>query len=130
MMIVAKSAYTTLLSSVRPNAIQVVKLNKKPMTKREADGIVGYFLLFFLVLAISVFALCLCGNSFQTSFYSALTMFNNMGPCLSPEVGATASYASFNWISKLIMMADMLIGRLEIFPILLLFSPKAWSRKF
>lgn len=130
MMIVAKSAYTTLLSSVRPNAIQVVKLNKKPMTKRETDGIVGYFLLFFLVLAISVFALCLCGNSFQTSFYSALTMFNNMGPCLSPEVGATASYASFNWISKLIMMADMLIGRLEIFPILLLFSPKAWSRKF
>lgn len=130
MIVMLKFARTSLLSAIRPNGVYLVKLNKKPLSKTETDGIVGYFLLFFLVLAVSVIILCLCGNHFEVSFYTTLSMFNNMGPCLAEEVGATASYFGFNWGSKIVMIADMLIGRLEIFPILLLFSPKAWSKKF
>lgn len=57
-------------------------------------------------------------------------MYNNVGPCLSSEVGALSSYNAFGWASKLVMMLDMLIGRLEIFPILLLVTPQAWSKRF
>lgn len=128
--VIGKAAGATLLSAVRPNAVQMVKLNKKPLSKQETDGITGYFLLYVVVLAVSVLILCLLGNGFDVSFYTALSMFNNMGPCLAEEVGATASYAAFNWGSKLVMMFDMLVGRLEIFPVLLLFHPKSWSKRF
>ena len=93
----------------------------------------GYFLLYCLVAGISVLLLCLFGNDMETSFFTMVTMFNNVGPCLSNGIGAlgaTASYATFNWMSKIVMMFDMLIGRLEIFPILLLFAPQSWSRRF
>ena len=130
MMVVVKTAAVNLSESIRPNSVHLVKLNKKALSKRETDGIVGYFLIWILVFAVSVLLLSLLGNTFSVSFYTSLTMFNNMGPNLSVEIGATASYSSFHWSSKLVMMADMLIGRLEIFPILLLFTPKVWSRKF
>ena len=129
-MVVVKTAAVNLSESIRPNSVHLVKLNKKALSKRETDGIVGYFLIWILVFAVSVLLLSLLGNTFSVSFYTSLTMFNNMGPNLSVEIGATASYSSFHWSSKLVMMADMLIGRLEIFPILLLFTPKVWSRKF
>jgi trk system potassium uptake protein TrkH len=100
------------------------------MTDSEKNGITDYCLLFAFVLFGSVILLCLLGNNFSVSFYTALSMFNNMGPCLASEIGATASYASFNWGSKLVMILDMIIGRLEIIPVLMLFSPKAWSKKY
>lgn len=129
-LVLIKMASATLVGAIRPNSVHLVKLNKKPLEKKETDGIVGYFLVWVFAVALSVFILSLIGNTFSVSFYTTLTMFNNMGPNLSPEIGATASYASFNWGSKLVMMADMLIGRLEIFPILLLVTPKVWSKRF
>ena len=128
--VVVKAAYVTMLSSIRPNSVCVVKLNKKPLSKAETDGIVSYFLVYILLIILSVFLLNAFGNSFSSSFYTTLTMFNNVGPNLSADVGATATCAGFDWGSKIVMIADMLIGRLEIFPVLLLFSPKAWSKRF
>lgn len=130
MIVVIKSAGTTLLSAIRPNSIHLVRMNKKPLARQETQSITGYFVLFLLVISLSVFLLCIFGNNFSVSFFTTITMFNNVGPNLSAEIGATASYASFGWASKLVMMADMLIGRLEIFPILLLFAPQTWSKRF
>lgn len=128
--IVVKSAGTSLLTAIRPNSIHLVRLNKKPLSRQETQSITGYFVLFILVIMLSVLLLCIFGNSFSVSFLSTITMFNNVGPSLSAEVGATASYAAFGWASKLVMMADMLIGRLEIFPVLMLFAPQTWSKRF
>lgn len=128
--VVVKSAGTALLTAIRPNSVHLVRLNKKPLEKQETQSINCYFVLFILVIALSVLLLCLFGNNFSVSFFTTITMFNNVGPNLSAEVGATSSYAAFGWASKLVMMADMLIGRLEIFPILLLFAPQTWSKRF
>lgn len=128
--VVVKAAYVTMLSSIRPNSVCVVKLNKKPLSKTETEGIVNYFVVYILLIILSVFLLNAFGNGFDTSFYSTLTMFNNVGPILSSEIGATSTCAGFSAASKVVMIADMLIGRLEIFPVLLLVFPKAWSKRF
>lgn len=125
-----KSAFANLLSTVRPNNVQIIKLGGKPLSRKDVEGINNYFVLFMLVILLSIFLLCLLGHSLELSFYSVLAMFNNVGPCISTELGATSSYATFDWASKLVMIFDMLIGRLEIYPILLLFAPQSWSRRF
>ena len=130
LIVTIKYAFVSLISSIRPNNVYLIKLNGKTLSRQETEGITSYFLLFVLVIVLSVILLCLFGNTFDVSFYSVLAMFNNIGPCLSSGVGATSSYASFNWASKLVMILDMLIGRLEIFPILLLFAPQSWSKRF
>ncbi len=129
-MVAVKTARSSLLSAIRPNSVHLVKLNKKALTKDETQGISGYFILFMLVIAASVLLLNICGYDFSVSFYTTLTTFNNIGPIMEPTIGATASCAAFNWGAKLVMICNMLIGRLEIFPILLLFSPKSWSKRF
>lgn len=128
--VLVKTAGVSLMNVVRPNGVHIVKLDKKVFGRNETESVAGYFLLYCLVAGVSVLLLCLFGNSMETSFFTMVTMFNNVGPCLSPAVGATAAYANFNWMSKLVMMLDMLIGRLEIFPILLLFAPQSWSKRF
>lgn len=128
--VLLKSAGATLLTAIRPNGIHTVKLNKKPFSNQEVQGITGYFLLFCLVVSFSTVLLCILGNDLSVSFYTTMTMIGNDGPNLAAAVGATSSYSSFGWAEKLIMMADMLIGRLEIYPILLLFTPKIWSKHF
>jgi len=128
--VILKSAGVTLLTAIRPNSIHTVKLDKKPFSTPEVQGITGYFLLFCLMISLSSVLLCALGHELSVSFYTTITMIGNDGPNLSAVVGATSSYSSFGWAEKLIMMADMLIGRLEIYPILLLFTPQVWSRHF
>ncbi|MCB6567704.1 TrkH family potassium uptake protein, partial [Desulfovibrio desulfuricans] len=66
---------------------------------------------------------------FETTFTSVLTTMNNVGPGLG-LVGAVENFAKFTGFSKIILCLDMLVGRLEIFPFLMLFSPALWRKKF
>lgn len=66
---------------------------------------------------------------FATTFSAVLTTLNNVGPGIS-LVGPVENFSGFSALSKLIFCADMLVGRLEIFPYLLLFSPELWRRRF
>lgn len=129
-LVIIKSAGVTLINVIRPNTIQSVKLDKKPFSDQELQGITGYFVLLVFVIAISSVLLCCLGRDLSTSFYTTISMLGGNGPNLSSAVGATSSYSSFGWAEKAIMMADMLIGRLEIYPILLLFTPQVWSKHF
>ena len=89
-----------------------------------------------LVLCMGVAALSGCGSredannyNFETSFTAVLTTLNNVGPGLG-LVGPVENFAKFNSFSKLVLCFDMLIGRLEIFPFLMLFTPTLWNKKF
>ena len=66
-------------------------------------------------------------NNFTTNFTAVISCFNNIGPGLG-AVGPAGNYADFGIFSKIILSIDMLLGRLEILPILLMFSPKSWKR--
>jgi len=91
----------------------------------------AYFFVYMLVLIISCvlvsFDSFVRDVSFETCFTGVLTCLSNIGPGLG-EVGPAGSFANFTPFSKIIFTIDMLVGRLELFPLLMLLSPSAWRR--
>jgi trk system potassium uptake protein TrkH len=80
-----------------------------------------------VVFAASVMLLAADGYDFTTNFTAVAATINNIGPGLS-GVGPTCNYGFFSPLSKLVMMFDMLVGRLELFPMLILFMPSTWKK--
>lgn len=128
-LILAKAGYVHLLGVLRPQSVQVVRINQKRFTDEEVNGVIRYFLVYVMIMLIAGILLSFdtTMNGFGEVFSSTLSCLNNDGPFLR---GAFAGYDGFNYFSKSIFMLLMLIGRLEIFPILLLFIPKTWSKRY
>ena len=82
-----------------------------------------------IIFALSVFASSFEDKDLVTNFTAVLTTINNMGPGLA-KVGPTQNFGQFNVFSKLVLMFDMLAGRLELFPLLILFHPAIWKESF
>jgi trk system potassium uptake protein TrkH len=79
------------------------------------------------ILVISVLIVSLDGFSFETNFSAVMATFNNIGPGFD-AVGATCNFSGFSNLSKLVLTADMLAGRLEIYPMLILLSKSTWQK--
>jgi trk system potassium uptake protein TrkH len=86
-----------------------------------------YMSAFFVILAVSSIAVMMGGYNYETAFSAALTCINNVGPGLG-EIGHSGYFGFFDGITKLFLSLLMLTGRLEIFPILILFMPSTWRR--
>ncbi len=87
----------------------------------------AYFCVFFVIMAVSTLLISIEGYDFTTNFTSVLATLNNMGPGLN-AVGPTCNFAFFSDFSKLVFIFDMLAGRLELFPMLLLITPRSWRK--
>ena len=114
---------------IHPKAVNIVKVNGKKMKEETMRGVYVYFIAYILILIVSVLLISINNFDFTTSFTGVLTTLNNVGPGLN-LVGPVENFAKFSDFSKIVFCVDMLIGRLEIFPFLMLFSPSLWSRKF
>ena len=113
---------------LNPQKVLVVRSNEKVVDKKVLDNVNAYFAAYVIIIMISTLILSLDGFSFETTLSAVLATFNNIGPGLA-EVGPTCTYADFSVLSKLTMIMGMLAGRLEIFPVLVLFSRSTWRRK-
>ena len=80
------------------------------------------------IIGLSFLLISVDGFSVTTNISAVLACFNNIGPGLE-AVGPSLSYASYGVFSKIVLILDMLAGRLEIFPILVLFAPATWKRR-
>ena len=87
----------------------------------------AYLAAYVIILFISFLLVSMDHFSITTSLTAVLSCFNNIGPGLE-AVGPTCSFGAFGGLSKLVLIVDMLAGRLEIFPILILFSRSTWGR--
>ena len=87
-----------------------------------------YIVAYFLVYAASLILISLDNFDFTTNFTAVAATFNNIGPGLS-KVGPTCNFGGYSGFSKYVLMFDMLAGRLELFPMLVLFSPKTWMKE-
>ena len=85
----------------------------------------AYLSAYVIILFVSFMLISLDDFSTGTNFSAVLCCFNNIGPGLE-LVGPTCNFSSFSVLSKLVLILDMLLGRLEIFPLLVLFSPQTW----
>lgn len=115
---------------LHPRAMASVKIDKKTVETSVISSVLAYLLVYFSLIVISFLLISINEFDFETSLTSVITCINNVGPGLGAIVGPTGNFSSFSDFSKIILCFDMLLGRLEIFPILLLFSPRMYKRRF
>ena len=126
--IMIKSYMAELKRLVVPSRVVTVRLEKKPVEIEKMRGIHVFFATYMAITAICILILSLNGMDMITNITASVACISNVGPGLS-GVGPTCSYFLFSPLSKITLIAEMLLGRLEIFPLLLLFSPSIWKRK-
>lgn len=120
--ILMKSGFKGIRTTALPNRVLSIKMNGKPVETEIVHQIRSYFLLYTLIFIFSLALICLLpngNNSFIDLTISVASCFNDIGPGV---------FGDLHWLSKIILAFDMLAGRLELFPILLLFYTKAWKK--
>ena len=125
--IVAKVVYRSIHQLAHPHEVACIKFEGKIVDRETRSFVCTYMTTFFVILFISTFALMFQGHDFETSFSAILSCFSNVGPALG-LVGHSGNYNIFNDGTKLFMSLIMLVGRLEIFPMLILFMPSTWEK--
>ncbi len=123
-----KNAYREIKRLLHPRSVSVVRFNGKKVNDEVVQGTNAYIFLYVVIMAVSVLLISFDNFDFESNFTGVLATFNNIGPGLG-EVGPTGNFSQYSWFSKCVFILDMLLGRLEIFPILIFFSPKPKSRK-
>lgn len=127
-LLMIKCAGRALRRFTNPRTVKTVKLDGKGIEESDLTVVFVFFVLFLFLLAAASLVVSLDGVSLPTAFTSALACLSNVGPGLD-LVGPAGNYASLSSLSKLVLTASMLIGRLEIFPILILLRPDSWNGK-
>ncbi len=122
-----KQMICDLKQSLRPHAVMNVRLNGKTVDKKIMKSVSSYLNIYVITLVVSVFLISLDNFDPTTSFTSVIACLNNIGPGLE-AVGPVGNFAEFSVLSKLVLIFDMLAGRLELLPILLLFNPNTWRK--
>ena len=126
-LLLLRSSTRSLLRLSHPRAIKVVKLDGKAVSEETLRSVFSFFTCYFLLLGLGTIVVSLDGHSLTTSFTATLGCLSNVGPGLD-TVGPLASFSPLSEFNKVFLSLFMLIGRLEIFPILLLFHPSTWRR--
>ncbi len=121
-----KTLIKELNSYIHPKSVKKIKIDGKPVEHEIVRSINVYFITFMIIFTLSVFAISFEGKDLVTNFTAVAATINNIGPGLE-LVGPTQNFSIFTPFSKFILMFDMLAGRLELFPLLILFHPAAWK---
>lgn len=126
--ILAKALTGEMRRMLRPRTVRVVCMDGKQLDDHVIRGVFAYMTAFIAVCLLSILCISIENYDMETTVTSVLTCIGNVGPGLS-IVGPMGNFSHFSLLSKLVLTADMLIGRLEIFPLILLFSPTTWKSR-
>ncbi len=126
LMILFKTIFKELTSYTHPKSIVKIKMDDKPIEHEVVRSSNVYFITYMIIFVVSVFCLTFENKDLVTIFTAVAATFNNIGPGLE-MAGPTANFGHFSDFSKLVMIFDMLAGRLELFPLLMLFHPELWK---
>lgn len=129
LVILFKTMRKELNSYIHPKSVQKIKVDGKPLDHEVVRSVNVYLITYFLIFSISVLCVSFDDYDLTTNFTAVAATFNNIGPGLE-LVGPASNFGFFSPSSKYILMFDMLAGRLELFPMLLLFHPEAWKDMF
>ncbi len=127
LLLLAKSLGRNMRRLLYPQRVLIVRSNGRRVPEQVLDNTSAYLAAYEMILVVSFLAVSLDGFSVTTNLTAVVACFNNIGPGLE-MVGPYGSYAGYSLLSKLILCVDMLAGRLEIFPILILFPPSTWRK--
>ena len=127
-LLVFKGLRRSVRQIVHPGKVEVVRVNGRAIEEKVLENTNAYLAAYALIIAASFLLISVDGFSVTTNLTAVLACFNNIGPGLE-TVGPTCNFSGFSVFSKLVLIMDMLAGRLEIFPILILFSRTTWGKR-
>lgn len=122
-----KSARRSIYKIMHPNSVRIIHVDGERIDDETVSAVGAYMLAYFIITAAAILLISLDGMNFETNFTAVAACLNNIGPGLG-GVGPVENYSAFSWFSKLVLTLSMLIGRLEIYPILLLFTTSVWRK--
>jgi trk system potassium uptake protein TrkH len=126
--IIFKSITREIRRLLHPRTVAVIKLEGKPVDNNVIHGTSVYLTAYMAVFLISLLIISLEGFDMVTTSTSVITCLNNIGPGFG-LIGPRGNFADFSQLSKLVLSANMLMGRLEIFPIIMIFNPSLWRKR-
>ncbi len=126
-MLLLKYGIAELKKAIHPDAVIPVRFNGQSVSQEVITKILGFFLLFIVLFVISTILMTFMGLDFMTSIGAVAASLGNIGPGLG-DVGPTDNYAAFPVAGKILLCMLMLIGRLEVFTVLVVFHPSFWKR--
>ena len=128
LIIMVKEIGKELLVLVHPEAVKHIRLENKSLEHSVVRSVNCYLIMYVVIFMVSVFLIACADNfDFTTNFSAVAATFNNIGPGLA-AVGPTCNFSAYSDFSKIILTFDMLAGRLEILPMMLLFLPRTWRK--
>ena len=121
-----KTIFREIQSYIHPKSVKVIKTEGKPVDSETCRSVSIYFITFMMIFTASLLLISIEGKDIVTNFTAVAATINNIGPGLS-AVGPTQNFGSYSDFSKYVLMFDMLAGRLELFPLIILFTPSIWK---
>ena len=119
---------------ISPRKVETIRLDGKPLDNKVVDSTITFFVLYFVVLIVCTLLISIYNPAMTSEDAGPLTMItaslsciSNVGPGLG-AVGPAGSFTNFSWFSKLVLSFEMIAGRLELYPLLILFSRHTWRR--
>lgn len=127
LLILFKNLRRNIHKFLHPSEVNKVGYNGRVIDEQIIKNVNNYLTVYVMIIILSVLIISLDGFDFETNFSAVMATFNNIGPGFR-AVGPTQSFAAYSYLSKIVMIFDMLAGRLEVMPILVLFSRSTWKR--
>lgn len=127
LLLLIKGVRRNISQTLHPQKVQVVRVNDRVMDEKILANTNSYFAAYMLIIVVSYLLVSLDGQSLETDLSAVISCINNIGPGFD-AVGPTVNYAFYSPLAKIVLILDMLLGRLEIFPILVLLSRHTWKR--
>lgn len=125
--VICKTAFSNVRRQLFPRSVAPLKHEGKLLDDDIKNGITGYMFTYVVIAAVSVLLISLDNISFTESFTAMVACLNNVGPGLG-KIGAVGNFGELSVLTKMVLIFDMLAGRLELFPILAIFYPATWKK--
>ncbi|WP_370573788.1 TrkH family potassium uptake protein [Methanomethylovorans sp.] len=126
-LLLLKYARWELFKSIHPKAVKPIKFNRKTVSENVIQETVSFVVIYFLVFMTSTFIISLMGIDILTSITASITTLGNIGPGFN-LIGPMASFNAMPALAKVVLIANMWIGRLEVFTVVVLFTPEFWKK--
>ena len=128
MLLLVKTIRKELQSIAHPRSIKKIKMDGHPVEHEVMRSINVFFITYMVIFAVSVLIISFNEFSLETNFTAVAATLNNIGPGMD-LVGPMSNYAAYGGVSKAVLIFDMIAGRLELFPVLILFCPSTWKKR-
>ena len=126
--ILVKTFIKKIRNSISPRKVENIKIDGKIIHNQTVEGVQSFIVAYIIIFILCAFLISIDGFDLETNLTASLTCISNVGPGFS-SVGPYSNFVGFSNLSKFILTLEMIAGRLEIFPILVLFTKNTWTKK-